>query len=137
MSMRNGHHRPMTNERDDGDERETRQRSCSRSPRCFLAEGHDSGCDVAPPREIPKTDYGPRKPTPPRPAGELAAVLAAVGGSYVDDVGRELVIREIRPRDRLGRDIVGVVVDRRCDPGKASHYACDAQAFDAIWRPKP
>lgn len=49
-----------------------------------------------------------------------------IGSTWVDSTGRTLVVREIQPKSRLDRHVVGT-----CD---GRDYACSGPTFDAVWR---
>ena len=50
-----------------------------------------------------------------------------VGESLVDDSGRVLVVSEVRPGDRRGRNVIGEITG-------GGGYSCDILVLIAIWR---
>jgi len=56
----------------------------------------------------------------------VTADWPAIGTTWVDSMGRTLVVREVNPKSRRDRQVVGEV------DGKP--YACSSAVFDVVWR---
>lgn len=76
-------------------------------------------------------DFEPKKPKAKR--GRKPKVKS----EYTDFTGRKLVIKKIDEKNRLGRQIQGVVTIKKANGKEITRpYSCTVAIFDRIWKNK-